>query len=148
MDWARVTVAADDLLRRLERGPIADLSAAFQVATLEGGLRALFSMPDSIQRARLGAMVRGYVEGSGHPNILDMLARDESAFDDGTAATREPMLPSPSTPSTCPARFAPTETCQPPALTERVSAATCFYAARTVSFPLRVSSASGWMPHS
>jgi cytochrome P450 len=74
------TAAADDLLRRLERGLIADLSAAFQVATLEGGLRALFSMPDSIQRARLGAMVRGYVEGSGHPNILDMLARDESAF--------------------------------------------------------------------
>jgi len=37
-------------------------------------------MPDSSQRARLGAMVRGYVEGPGHPNILDMLAREESAF--------------------------------------------------------------------
>jgi cytochrome P450 len=50
------------------------------MATLEAGLRAMFSMPDSVQRARLGAMVRGYVEGPGHPNILDMLARDESAF--------------------------------------------------------------------
>ena len=74
------TAAANDLLRRLERGPIADLSAAFQIATLEAALRTLFSMPDSIQRARLAAMVRGYVEGPGHPNILDMLARDESAY--------------------------------------------------------------------
>ena len=72
--------AAHDLMRRLERAPIADLSAAFQEATLEAALRALFSMPDSSQRARLGAMVRGYVEGPGHPNILDMLAREESAF--------------------------------------------------------------------
>lgn len=74
------TAAANDLLRCLERGPTADLSAAFQVATLEAALRALFSMPDSKQRARLGAMVRGYVEGPGHPNILDMLAHDESTF--------------------------------------------------------------------
>jgi cytochrome P450 len=74
------TAAANDLLRRLEHSTTADLSAAFQVATLEATLRALFSMPDSIQRARLGAMVRGYVEGPGHPNILDMLAHDESAF--------------------------------------------------------------------
>jgi cytochrome P450 len=50
------------------------------MAALEAGLRAMFSMPDSAQRARLGAMIRGYVEGPGHPNILDMLARDESAF--------------------------------------------------------------------
>ena len=74
------TAAANDLLRRLEASSVADLSEAFQLATLEAGLRAMFSMPDSVQRARLGAMVRGYVEGPGHPNILDMLARDESAF--------------------------------------------------------------------
>src|SRR5215472_618368 len=41
-------------------------------------------MPDCVQRARLGAMVRAYVEGPGHPNILDMildmLAPDESTF--------------------------------------------------------------------
>ena len=74
------TAAANDLLRRLEASSVADLSEAFQMATLEAGLRAMFSMPDSVQRTRLGAMVRGYVEGPGHPNILDMLARDESAF--------------------------------------------------------------------
>jgi cytochrome P450 len=74
------TAAANDLLQRLEASSIADLSEAFQMATLEAGLRAMFSMPDSVQRARLGTMVRGYVEGPGHPNILDMLARDESAF--------------------------------------------------------------------
>jgi cytochrome P450 len=74
------SAAANDLLQQLERSPIADLSEAFQMATLEAGLRAMFSMPDSVQRARLGAMVRGYVEGPGYPNILDMLARDESAF--------------------------------------------------------------------
>jgi cytochrome P450 len=72
--------SANELMRRLERAPIADLSAAFQEATLEAVLRALFSMPDSGQRARLGAMVRGYVGGPGHPNILDMLAHKEAAF--------------------------------------------------------------------
>src|SRR5215467_5760797 len=74
------SAAANDLLQRLEGNPIADLAEAFQMAALEAGLRAMFSMPDSAQRARLGAMIRGYVEGPGHPNILDMLARDELAF--------------------------------------------------------------------
>lgn len=74
------TAAANDLLRSLEHGPTADLSAAFQAASLEAALRALFSMPDSSQRATLGAMVRGYVAGPGHSNILDMLAHDESDF--------------------------------------------------------------------
>jgi len=74
------SAAANDLLQRLEGNPIADLAEAFQMAALEAGLRAMFSMPDSAQRARLGAMIRGYVEGPGHPNILDMLAHDESAF--------------------------------------------------------------------
>jgi cytochrome P450 len=74
------SAAANDLLQQLEGSPTADLSEAFQMATLEAGLRAMFSMPDSVQRARLGAMVRGYVEGPGHPNILDMLARGESTF--------------------------------------------------------------------
>jgi cytochrome P450 len=63
--------AANDLLQHLEGRPIADLLEAFQMATLEAGLRAMFSMPDSVQRVRLGAMIRGYVEGPGHPNILD-----------------------------------------------------------------------------
>src|SRR5262245_28608085 len=73
-------------MRRLEHAAIADLSAAFQEATLDAALRALFSMPDSRQRAKLGAVVRGYVTGPGHPNILDMLARNESDF---TFATRK-----------------------------------------------------------
>jgi cytochrome P450 len=73
------TAAANDLLHRLDSSNV-NLSEAFQVATLDAGLRAMFSMPDSVQRARLGAMVRGYVEGPGHPNALDMLASDESTF--------------------------------------------------------------------
>jgi cytochrome P450 len=40
----------------------------------------MFSMPDNVPRARLGTMIRGYVEGPGHPNALDMLAPDEPAF--------------------------------------------------------------------
>src|SRR5262249_16540717 len=63
------TAAAHDLLRRLEGSSIADLSEAFQMATLEAGLRAMFSMPDSVQRAKLGAMIRGYVEGQGIPTF-------------------------------------------------------------------------------
>jgi cytochrome P450 len=74
------TAAANDLMRRLEHASSADLSAAFQEAALEAVLRALFSIPDSRQRTRLGAMIRGYVGGPGHPNILDMLAREEPAF--------------------------------------------------------------------
>jgi cytochrome P450 len=82
------SAAANDLLQRLGGSPIADLSEAFQVATLEAGLRAMFSMPDSVQRARLGAMVRGYINGPGHPNLLDMLARNEAAFKFATRKRR------------------------------------------------------------
>jgi len=72
--------AADDLVRGLDHAPVADLSAAFQQATLEAALRAMFSIPDSQQRAKLGAMVRGYVSGPGRPNILDGLVRTERAL--------------------------------------------------------------------
>src|SRR5262245_53272045 len=75
-----LTAAANDLLHRLKGSSIVDLSEAFQMATLDAGLRAMFSMPDNDQRARLSTMIRGYVEGPGHPNTLDMLAPDESAF--------------------------------------------------------------------
>jgi len=75
------TAAANDLLHHhLKSSSIVDLSEAFQMATLDAGLRAMFSMPDNVPRARLGTMIRGYVEGPGHPNALDMLAPDESAF--------------------------------------------------------------------
>src|SRR6266480_152899 len=44
------TEAAGDLVRQIEDRPEANLSAAFQEATLEAVLRALFSLPDSSQR--------------------------------------------------------------------------------------------------
>jgi cytochrome P450 len=82
------TAAANDLLHHLESSSVVDLSEAFQTGTLDAGLRAMFSMPDSVQRATLGAMVRRYVEGPGRPNVLDMLARDESAFSFATRQRR------------------------------------------------------------
>ena len=82
------SAAADDLVAGLERAPVADLSAAFQDATLEAVLRALFSMPDSEQRAKIGVMVRSYVAGPGRPNILDALARTEDALSFASAKRR------------------------------------------------------------
>src|SRR5215467_2086046 len=82
------SAAADNLAAGLERAPVADLSAAFQDATLVAVLRALFSMPDSEQRAKIGAMVRSYVTGPGRPNILDALARTEDAFSFASAKRR------------------------------------------------------------
>lgn len=49
-------------------------------ATLDAVLRALFSLPDADLREHLAALVRGYLTNSGRPNILDGLARTESAF--------------------------------------------------------------------
>ena len=53
----------------------ANLSLAFQEATLEAVLRALFSLPDSAERARITAMVRYYLAGPGRPNVFDAFAR-------------------------------------------------------------------------
>jgi cytochrome P450 len=58
--------AANALVRRLERSTTANLSEAFQEATLEAVLRALFSLPDNERRGRLAAMVRGYLDGPFH----------------------------------------------------------------------------------
>jgi cytochrome P450 len=77
---AHFVEAANGMVRSLERSAIAKLSEAFQKATLEAVLRALFSLPDNEQRGRLAAMVRGYLEGPGRPNILDGFARTETAF--------------------------------------------------------------------
>jgi cytochrome P450 len=74
------TTAAIALVRRMEGTTSANLSAAFQEATLDAVLRALFSLPDADLRQRLAVLVRGYLTGSGRPNILDGLARTESAF--------------------------------------------------------------------
>jgi cytochrome P450 len=81
--------ATNALVRRLERSATANLSEAFQEATLEAVLRALFSLPDNEHRGRLAAMVRGYLEGPGRPNILDGFARTETSFAFATRRRRQ-----------------------------------------------------------
>ncbi len=80
--------AAADLVRRTEGKSKLNLSAAFQDATLDAVLRALFSMPDSGHRARLGRLVRGYLNGPGRPNVLDGIARTEQEFSFATHKRR------------------------------------------------------------
>ncbi len=58
----------------------ANLSLAFQEATLEAVLRALFSLPDSAERARITAMVRYYLAGPGRPNLFDAFAPTTGSF--------------------------------------------------------------------
>jgi cytochrome P450 len=58
----------------------ANLSLAFQEATLEAALRALFSLPDSAERARITAMVRYYLAGPGRPNLFDAFAPTPESF--------------------------------------------------------------------
>jgi cytochrome P450 len=72
--------AATDLVKRIEGTNRSNLSAAFQEATLDAILRALFSLQDAEIRAHLATLVRGYLTDAGRPNILDGLARTESAF--------------------------------------------------------------------
>jgi cytochrome P450 len=43
-------------------------------------LRALFSLPESAERARITAMVRYYLAGPGRPNVLDAYARTTESF--------------------------------------------------------------------
>jgi cytochrome P450 len=81
--------AANGLVRSLDGTATANLSVAFQEATLEAVLRALFSLPDNEQRGRLAGMVRGYLEGPGRPNILDGFARTETAFAFATRKRRQ-----------------------------------------------------------
>jgi cytochrome P450 len=68
------------LLRSVERSPRANLSKAFQDTALEAVLRALFSMPESGERATLSEMARWYVDGPGVPNLFDAFATSENAF--------------------------------------------------------------------
>jgi cytochrome P450 len=83
------TAAATDLVRRIEGTTRANLSTDFQEATLEAVLRALFSLPDAELRERLAALVRSYLAGPGRPNILDGLAKTESAFAFATTKRRK-----------------------------------------------------------
>ncbi len=73
-------LAADDLVRRLDGQPTANLSAAFQDATLEAVLRALFTLTDVDRRQRLAGMVRSYMAGPGTPTILDGFSRSEHSW--------------------------------------------------------------------
>jgi len=68
------------LLRSVEKSPQANLSKAFQDTALEAVLRALFSMPESGERAKLSDMGRWYVDGPGVPNLFDAFATSENAF--------------------------------------------------------------------
>jgi len=72
--------AATALVNRLNGRTRANLSLAFQEATLDAVLRALFSLPDSEQRERIATMVRHYLSGPGRPNVLDGFARTEQSF--------------------------------------------------------------------
>src|SRR5215470_16336272 len=72
--------AASALAERTASSPRANLSLAFQEATLDAVLRALFSLPESTERARITAMVRHYLAGPGRPNILDVFARTKESF--------------------------------------------------------------------
>jgi cytochrome P450 len=73
-------LAADDLVRRLKGQRTANLSAAFQDATLEAVLRALFTLADAGRRQRLADMVRAYMAGPGRPNLLDGFSRSEQSW--------------------------------------------------------------------
>src|SRR4051812_7029053 len=72
--------AATSLADRLAASQSANLSLAFQEATLEAVLRALFSLPDSVERARITAMVRYYLAGPGRPNLFDAFAPTTESF--------------------------------------------------------------------
>jgi len=72
--------AADHLLRRLEGRAATNLARDFQDAALEAVLRALFSLPETEAREKLGALARFYFAGPGHPKLLDVFAREEGSF--------------------------------------------------------------------
>jgi cytochrome P450 len=74
------TAAADGLSDRIAGAPGVNLSLAYQEATLEAVLRALFSLPESAERARITAMVRYYLAGPGRPNLFDALAPTTESF--------------------------------------------------------------------
>jgi cytochrome P450 len=76
----RFMAAASGLAERIARAQSANLSLAFQEATLEAVLRALFSLPDSAERARITAMVRYYLAGPGCPNLFDAFAPTTESF--------------------------------------------------------------------
>jgi cytochrome P450 len=77
---AAATGLADRIAGAQSANLCANLSLAFQEATLEAVLRALFSLPDSAERARITAMVRYYLAGPGRPNLFDAFAPTTESF--------------------------------------------------------------------
>lgn len=80
--------AADDLVRDLDAKGVAALSEAFQSATLNAVLRALFSLPDPDERGSIATYVQRYVNGPGRPQVWDGFAKSETAFGFSLSARR------------------------------------------------------------
>lgn len=72
--------AASDLIRACRGRAKADLSDLYQNTALNAALRALFSMPDDVERDRIGNLVCQYVSGPGRPQLLDGFAKSETSF--------------------------------------------------------------------
>lgn len=72
--------AANDLMDDIKGDQPVDLEDAYQGVALNAVLRALFSLPDRKDRDRVGNVVRQYITGPGRPQVLDGLARTETAF--------------------------------------------------------------------
>lgn len=72
--------AANDLMDDIKGDQPVDLEDAYQSVALNAVLRALFSLPDRKDRDRVGNVVRQYITGPGRPQVLDGLARTETAF--------------------------------------------------------------------
>jgi len=68
------------LLRSLDKQFAVNLARRFQDTALEAVLRALFSMPESSERAKLDALARAYVAGPGRPSLFDAFATREDSF--------------------------------------------------------------------
>jgi cytochrome P450 len=72
--------AANDLINELKGRATANLSEIYQGTALNAVLRALFSVPDPIERDRIGNLVRRYVTGPGRPQVFDGFAQSETSF--------------------------------------------------------------------
>lgn len=68
------------MLKRLTGRSECNLSAAFNQATLDSLLRALFSTPADTHGAEVAGFVRTYLKGPGRPRLADALAREERDF--------------------------------------------------------------------
>jgi cytochrome P450 len=72
--------AAETMIRDLPTRGGANLAQIFQQVALDAVLRALFSLPDAQERARLASLVRDYIVGPAIPNAFDVLARADDDY--------------------------------------------------------------------